>query len=82
MTAKRVIAIREVSICDYHVDVEFSRRRWFLFGPLITWRQQYRGQYGWKLYPQGERTDAFDPINDWLTAYVEQYEWSKEVPKP
>lgn len=71
LAEKRVLSIKKVGICDYHIEVEFQS------GSRV-WCQQYRGNYGWKLYPQGDDLDVLDPLDDWLDTYVQQYEWSKE----
>ena len=65
---RRVLAIYKSGIAEYHVSVEFGDGT----------RQQYRGMYGWVLYPQGTRLDSLDNLNEWLNAYVQQFEWSQE----
>lgn len=39
--------------------------------------QKYRGNYAWKLYPQGWSADAII-IQPWLEAQAQQYRWSQE----
>lgn len=76
MAKYKVLKIHEIDFRVYHVEVETNS---FFLGKRV---QQYRGSGNfWKLYPQGYDTDMFDPINDWLEAFIQQYEWSREHPK-
>lgn len=74
--AMRLIEGRQITdgvFPAYELTVEHIS--WFGFVRRI---QKYRGNYAWKLYPQGYDADAV-VIQPWLDAQVQQYRWSLEA---
>ena len=63
----QVLSITKPDYWDYLISVRFANGT----------HQKYRGHHGWKLYPQGTRVEDVE-LCDWLTAYIDQYEWSQE----
>lgn len=72
--AMRLLEGRHVVGREYELTVEYS------FLGLFKKVQKYRGNYAWKLYPQGRDADPVI-IQPWLEAQLQQYKWSQEYTK-